>query len=500
MTREEFRRLVSDMVLVGSAVGAVRYAKSTKRKVAKVEHMDRMKVAPAKINKKNNKIEKYYTHDNWQNTSTVKPQSYPAFGVSKTAPIEIFEIRPYKAGKIYYADPHYIAGLQYASLEEEIANFSNNHIKSGLSAGFVITFPDGKPEEKIRQETERRVQRKLTGSNNAGKVFLSWVDDVLDKPVIDAIPQNDNSEQWQFWANEARQQLLVAHRVTTPMLFGVKDNTGLGNNAKEMEEGSKLLNETTIRPKQNEFLNVSKTILAINNITKPLRFIPLKDEEEKEQETKDKKPEENNKEQKEEKKKEEKKVELQAQLALSDAADYLITLGEDLMDDFDELELRDVDGESMSEERLNDLFHFANVPSSGLNRKSEQDTSLFKIRYKYVGNPSPERKFCQTLMRARKLYRFEDLKRAERLVVNAGLGPRGANTYNIFLYKGGVNCKHWWQRVIYLKKNNKKIGVNAAKRLILTLDPKKRKDAKWEENPKQVAQIASPSNNHWKLK
>lgn len=79
------------------------------------------------------------------------------------------------------------------------------------------------------------------------------------------------------------------------------------------------------------------------------------------------------------------------------------------------------------------------------------------------------------------------------------MGANGSNSYNVFLYKGGVNCKHFWQRVIYLKKGNNKISVNQARKMILALDPKDRKKAMWQQNPKEVAQIADASNNYWKV-
>ena len=88
---------------------------------------------------------------------------------------------------------------------------------------------------------------------------------------------------------------------------------------------------------------------------------------------------------------------------------------------------------------------------------SEQDTSLFKVRYKYAGNPKPQREFCQKIMKANKVYRKEDIDAAGDKVVNKGFGPRGADTYNIWLFKGGVSCRHVWQRVIYLRKGNNKI-------------------------------------------
>ena len=99
-------------------------------------------------------------------------------------------------------------------------------------------------------------------------------------------------------------------------------------------------------------------------------------------------------------------------------------------------------------------------------------------------------------MAKNKVYRAEDLENAG--AVNPGFGKGGADTYNIFLYKGGVNCRHWWQRVIYLKKGNKKISVNKAKKMILDLEPEDRKNAKWEANDPKVAQSASASNNYWR--
>jgi hypothetical protein len=119
---------------------------------------------------------------------------------------------------------------------------------------------------------------------------------------------------------------------------------------------------------------------------------------------------------------------------------------------------------------------------------SEQDTSLFKIRYKYAGSKNPEREFCAKMMKADKVYRKEDIELAGSKVVNAGLGPLGSDTYNIWLWKGGKNCNHFWQRQIYLRKGNNKISVNEARRMILELDPKDRPLAKWQENDKLVAQ------------
>ncbi|MBV1952736.1 MAG: hypothetical protein KUG64_11155, partial [Cycloclasticus sp.] len=99
--------------------------------------------------------------------------------------------------------------------------------------------------------------------------------------------------------------------------------------------------------------------------------------------------------------------------------------------------------------------------------------------------------------RADKLYREEDLN--FNSVYNEEFSPKGKRSYNVFLYKGGVNCKHWWKRTILLKKDNNQISVNQARKMILSLDPQERKDAMWELNDPKVAQSANPFNNWWSL-
>ena len=121
------------------------------------------------------------------------------------------------------------------------------------------------------------------------------------------------------------------------------------------------------------------------------------------------------------------------------------------------------------------------------------------MRYRYAGASEGQREFCKKMIAADKVYRKEDIELAETKVVNKGLGANGADTYSIWLYKGGVNCQHFWERKIYLRKGNESLSVNEARKMILELDPSDRPLAKWQENEAIVAQPAEASNNNFKL-
>lgn len=450
--KRELRKIVSDFKLFGSSVGQVIYSKSGKRRITSIRHLDRISVAPNKMDSKG-EIKKYWICHDWKNTMQNKPKPYPAFGSTERAPIEIFEIKPYKAGKTYFADPDYLPGLQYAMLEEEISNFSVNHIMNGLSAGFIINFNDGIPADEIKDDIERRINAKLVGSNGAGKVIISFNDNKETAPTVEAIPSNANHEQWIFWAGEARQQLLVAHRVTSPILFGVKDNTGLGNNANEMQEGNKFLSTYTIRPLQTEILEALEEIVIVNGISSPLDFLPIEKIEESKEET----PE--------------------LKLHAHDNTESLIECGEDEFEDWICISEEEVDYDL--EETRDEIFNLA--VSTGVaipNARSAQDNEKFKIRYAYAPNAVGEnsRAFCQKMVKANKIYRKEDIIRMESMVVNPGWGPEGVDNYSIWLYKGGGDCHHKWLRKTYVKKGID-VDVNSPlAELISTAEARRRGD------------------------
>ena len=60
------------------------------------------------------------------------------------------------------------------------------------------------------------------------------------------------------------QKILTAHRITSPMLLGIKSNTGLGNNAEEIETAYRLFLNTVVLPYQQSILSVFEGLLEFN--------------------------------------------------------------------------------------------------------------------------------------------------------------------------------------------------------------------------------------------
>jgi len=151
------------------------------------------------------------------------------------------------------------------------------------------------------------------------------------------------------------------------------------------------------------------------------------------------------------------------ELAIPDSCDIpeFTTEDEDWWCDFlsDKGELVDEEEWELIESEPIDLASVRDY--SDPDKKSEMDSGLYKIRYSYSKNLSANsRKFCRQMVAASKagyVYRYEDLTAmsADTDELNPKMAQRGSTTYSVWLYHGGVNCKHHFERKVYFRKREK---------------------------------------------
>lgn len=459
------RRLSSDLKLMGQCAMQVIYSKDRKR-IARVEHIPVETLRAEKCNEKG-EIEAYYMHPDWANyKKSDNLKRIEAFGYGNE-PIQIYYVKPYKAGYKYYSPVDYQGGLQYAELEEEISNYHINNVLNGLAPSMLINMNNGTPDPEQRQLIENRIYQKFSGTSNSGKFILSFNDDANTAASIEPIQLSDAHNQYQFLSDESMRKIMVAHRVVSPMLLGVKDSSGLGNNADELKTASLLMDNTVIRPFQTLLIKAFDDILAFNDISlnlyfktlQPLEFKELDnvvDEETREEETGVKLSKENQDFNDEE---------------MLNALD-----GEEISDEWELVEKREYseDNESVEDwadklikEKKSTLNKLADFIKSKPNDKSKLDKSYYKIRYEYSEKYSSgnSRKFCTNMMgRTAKgvVYRKEDIDQASFSGVNKSFGHKG-NNYSLFKYKGGVNCGHFWSENLYRLKSKTEKYISKGK-------------------------------------
>lgn len=464
------RKVCLDLKMLGEASLQVSYKG---KKVASVSHFPRETLRAEKMNDKG-QIDNYYYAPDWTKvTPATELTKMPVFG-SKNSGNEIYVIKKYIPSYYYYSPADY--STSYPVLESEIADYLINETMSSFNSRTIVNFNSGVPSEEKMQEIKSQVLNRLTGANGE-KVIVAFNHSSDQKTTIDSLPVQQAPELYEYLSEECKRMILLTHRVTSPLLIGLRDmgGGGLGSNEDEIRTAQRLFSNTTIKPYQDLICDALDEILEVNGISlnlyfktsDPLEFIDV---------------EVNNDEVQEEETgvKEELELEMLASKphtpeitdeVLNSVADDLIDLGEneeDLLKKYDVIDEMEVDYKQ--EERLDKMIGLASTGRAYPNAKSSQDGTSkqksqegvqFLVRYTYSPRKVSDnsREFCKKMYKANKVYRKEDILRMSDKVVNAGFGKGGSDTYSIWLYKGGARCSHKWFRKTYQIKDGKKTEI-----------------------------------------
>jgi hypothetical protein len=455
--KEDVRKMVLDRKMFGQFAIQVHY-NDKHDKILKAYHIP-VNLLRAEKCDKDGQITGYYYSDNWDDTKKFAPIRFNAFGYSKEK-IEILFSKPYSVGMKYYAYPDYQGAVPYTLLEEEIADYLINEVQNGFSGTKVVNFNNGVPTDEQQQIISNKVLSKLTGSRGQ-KVIVAFNNNAESKTTVEDIPLNDAPEHYTYLSEECLRKIMLGHNITSPLLFGVASTNGFSSNAEELKNSSILFDNMVIRPFQEELLDAFDSILAFNGVAlklffktlQPLEFTDLENTQNAEQ------------------------VAEETGTELSAHTNPLIDLGEEPQDNWLLIDEKQVDYDTDDEENellskepkqslLSKIVNLVSTGSAFPNSKSQQDELIdgvkFFTRYKYVGEVTKNRRaFCTQMVLANKIYRKEDILRMTTQVVNAGWGAKGADTYSIWLYKGGGNCHHRWNKQVYASFEGTNIDINS---------------------------------------
>ena len=254
LPQTEVKRVAFDLKLFGNAALQV-YWNDEHTRIVKMYQVPVQTLRAEKLYS-NPQIENYYYCVDWNDQKKIRDKKkIPAFGTSNEK-MEILYIKHYCPGLYYYALPDYVSALQFAVSEGELSNLHLHNITNGFLPLVMVNFNNGVPAPEERQTIEDLLQAKFTGTNNAGRFMLSFNDDVATKPTIDTISIDNMHEKFQYVAEYAQDRILVAHRVTSPLLFGIRTaNNGFSSQSEEMKTAFSILQTMTIMPFQNLIVN-----------------------------------------------------------------------------------------------------------------------------------------------------------------------------------------------------------------------------------------------------
>ena len=248
------------------------------QKPIKFKHINTEKIG-LKLDVKGKVCGYWYSFD-WKNQGRYPPTLFPKFtGEYNGNDIELITFTRISS-EPYFPQPDYVAGLQYAHLEEELSNASINHVRNGFSGGTIINIKGGvPPTEEERQRVSKKIIEKLTGSDNQNKCFVSFSNglDTGQNIEVTTLQVKNLDAQYVYFSEEAERKIFKAHSVVNPILFGSNDKSGFGNNADEMTEALKTLYRSNINPMREVIIDSLEWLMSFSEPNIELAFKDFKE-------------------------------------------------------------------------------------------------------------------------------------------------------------------------------------------------------------------------------
>lgn len=258
------RKMVLDMELFGGFYLHIVKTKD-KKGIAEVYHLDYCNVRSNKDNTC------FYYSDEWLNEQgednpRVNPKKYFAYGTKAwdSAKEGILYVKQYRPNVATYALPDYIGAVNAIITDAEIANFHRAAIQNGFQGGTMIVFKNGQPSDEEMATIERQIKKKFTGTDRANTFVIDFVDDPTRTPEIIPLNGNDFDKRYDALNDTIQQEIFVGHKITSPMLFGVRVEGQLGGR-NEMATAYSLFQNTYITPKQLLIEAVLNELVGLSN-------------------------------------------------------------------------------------------------------------------------------------------------------------------------------------------------------------------------------------------
>ena len=223
------------------------------------------------------KVRGYYVSADWANTRMNKPYRVPAFNANdRTSANQILYSGLYSPNMNAYYTPDYLAGNNWSLIDQKVSEYHLNNITNGFSGSYFISFANGIPSQEERFQIEQSLKEKFTGSESAGRFVLTFSEDRTRVPEITPITMDNADKQYLALQELLVQNILTAHRVTSPMLMGIKNDTGLGSNVDELNAAGNYYLNTVCMPYQNHIIKVLRRLFRVNNMDMPISFVQIK--------------------------------------------------------------------------------------------------------------------------------------------------------------------------------------------------------------------------------
>jgi hypothetical protein len=274
-----FARFALDYIIYGGAALNIIWSDDGET-ITDIYNFDFNDIRSGHIDFDTDKVEYYYYSADWTKFKKhhYKPKKIKSFDPAQALdhPNQILYFKDYNPSQKYYPLPSYAGSLTDIQLDVSISSFHYYNLQNGLNPSLFIQMFGGIPSPEERQDIYQELASSFSGVEGSGKFFLSFANSKDSGTEITPI-EGANSDYYVNLETRIASRILTGHRITSPLLLGIKDmgGQGLGNNANEILVASQHFTKTVIEPIQRKLLYVFDKLLYYYGYETELYIVPL---------------------------------------------------------------------------------------------------------------------------------------------------------------------------------------------------------------------------------
>jgi hypothetical protein len=199
--------------------------------VAAIYHVDFNKVRSGNLDKDSDRVEYYWVSTDWSRFKKpeYKPRAYHRYdpNAAKEFPSQLLYFFEHEPAQVHYPLPSYSGAMTDICTDIEVSSYHLSHLKQGLTPSMIINLNQGDPGDIQREAIYQNIADGFSGTQNAGKFFLSFNQSKDTETTIQTI-QPVGDDYYIQLEQRITTRILSGHRITSPKITGIYELAGGG--------------------------------------------------------------------------------------------------------------------------------------------------------------------------------------------------------------------------------------------------------------------------------
>jgi hypothetical protein len=163
-----------------------------------------------------------------------------------------------------YPIPGYSTSMNFIEMDYEVGKFHLNQVKQGYAPSFILNFANGIPTDEEQDEFYKEFKRNYSGTDNSGKIILTYSEGVESKPELIPISLNDSDERFIMLQELIERNIVMGAEIPPQLVVLTPGKLG---SSEERDELQVEFQQSYVSPRQTTIEEVFNEILNTNEMT-----------------------------------------------------------------------------------------------------------------------------------------------------------------------------------------------------------------------------------------